>query len=186
MGCLELHTGSIRQLVFADSRHLLSAGEDACLAIWRRTGGGTSASAWQCIRQMRRHKASITALALHPSLRAAVTLSTEDRTLRIWNLTRGRQAYTTRLKALNAEGAVGVSMCGSSGRYLMLTWPYDRVDIVDLAVVGSDAKPLLSAKFPQNFSVPPVVFHEDETYLYLLAGFGNILKVWYPFRKLAF
>ncbi len=176
MGCLELHTGSIRQLAFAGPRHLLSGGEDSCLAIWRRQSGQNIAStAWQCIRQMRRHKGPLTALALHPSHRAAFTLA-EDKTLRVWNLTRGRQAYTTRLKALGAEGASSIEVT-AGGRYLVLCWPSDRFEIVDLAKVGGSGKPLLSAKFPKSFSVPPAIFHEDEDYLYLLVGFGNILKV---------
>ncbi|VDM16323.1 unnamed protein product [Hydatigera taeniaeformis] len=191
MGCLELHTGSVRHLVFADSRHLLSAGEDACLGIWRRSGGlSRGASAWQCIRQMRRHKAPIISLLLHPSLRLAFTLADGDgdHTFRIWSLTRGRQAYTTRLRALNAEGATALAavvMPDPPHHYhhlllLFITPPssvrYHRIDFIDLG--QSRQRALFSARFPTLLSVPPVVFHVEEECLYLLAGIGNVLKVY--------
>uniref|UniRef100_A0A5K3ETI2 WD_REPEATS_REGION domain-containing protein n=1 Tax=Mesocestoides corti TaxID=53468 RepID=A0A5K3ETI2_MESCO len=150
---------------------LFSAGEDACLAIWRRPNSRNATTAtWQCIRQMRRHKGPITSLCLHPSSRIAFTLS-EDKTLRVWNLMRGRQAYTTRLKSLNAEGASAIDI---TGHFLLISWPYDRLDVVDLN--QNKDKPVLSAKFSTSFSVPPVVFHEDEEHLYLLIGFGNKIK----------
>ncbi|KAL5969955.1 p21-activated protein kinase-interacting protein 1-like, partial [Taenia solium] len=191
MGCLELHTGSVRHLVFADSRHLLSAGEDACLGLWRRSGGrNRGASAWQCIRQMRRHKAPIISLLLHPSLRLAFTLANGegDHTFRIWSLTRGRQAYTTRLRALNAEGATALAAVVVPDpprhyRHLLLLFVtppssthFHRIDFVDLA--QGREKALFSARFPTLLSVPPVVFHVEEECLYLLAGIGNVLKAY--------
>ncbi|VDN22019.1 unnamed protein product, partial [Dibothriocephalus latus] len=202
LGCLELHTGCVRHLQFAPDlgstngqpHHLLSLGEDACFAIWRQqaptpAGSGSEAAnkassarvpTWQCIRQMRRHKGPINAFALHPSCRLAFTLS-EDKTLRVWNLLRGRQAYTVRLKTL-ANGATDVSFT-PSGRYLLMLWP-NRLDLVDLAPpTGAVAvKPIATCEFERPFSAFPVVFHEDDPstvacpYLYLLAAFGNMLR----------
>ncbi|EUB60523.1 p21-activated protein kinase-interacting protein 1-like protein [Echinococcus granulosus] len=191
MGCLELHTGSVRHLVFADSRHLLSAGEDACLGVWRRSGGrDRGASAWQCIRQMRRHKAPIISILLHPSLLLAFSLADGegDHTFRIWSLTHGRQAYTTRLRALNAEGATALAavVVPEPPRHhhhlllLFVTPPSSthshRLDFIDLTQVRQKA--LFSARFPTLLSVSPVVFHVEEACLYLLAGIGNALNAY--------
>ncbi|KAL7054113.1 hypothetical protein AAHC03_026549 [Spirometra sp. Aus1] len=200
LGCLELHTGCVRHLQFAPDlgttsrqpRHLLSCGEDSCFAIWRQQVSTTALGpevgsklssrvpAWQCIRQMRRHKGPISAFALHPSCRLALTLS-DDKTLRVWNLLRGRQAYTVRLKTL-ASGATDVSFT-PSGRHLLMLWP-NRFDLISLSIPagGTGVKPLASCEFERPFSTSPVVFHEDDPhvvdrpYLYLLAAFGNMLR----------
>ncbi|KAM7536891.1 hypothetical protein Aperf_G00000085827 [Anoplocephala perfoliata] len=185
MGCLEFHTGTIRQLIFADARHLLSAGEDSCIAIWRCSDSceiTQSAHKWECIRQMRRHKAPIIALALHPSNRLAFSVadSDSDHTLRIWSLTRGRQAYTTRLRALNAEGASHLSVLKDGSLHLLLilvaTPTFHRLDILDLGHAAQ--KSIFSARFPTRLSVPPVVFDVDDDGIYLLAPIGNLLKAY--------
>ncbi|VDL85521.1 unnamed protein product [Schistocephalus solidus] len=200
LGCLELHTGCVRHLQFAPDlsyanrqpSHLFSLGEDACFAIWRQQVATTTADseagsksfsrvpAWPCIRQMRRHKGPISAFALHPSCRLALTLS-DDKTLRVWNLLRGRQAYTVRLKTL-ASGATDVSFT-PSGRYLLMLCP-NRFDLIDLSPPAGDTgvKPLATCEFGRPFSAFPIVFDEDDPlttdcpYLYLLAAFGNILR----------
>lgn len=188
LGCLELHTGTIRHLQFSNEsdsqstpQHLVSAGDDCCLAIWchkmpHATEAGARPLAWQCVRQMRRHKGPITAMALHPSSRIAFTLSA-DKTLRVWNLLRGRQAYAIRTKSL-ANELTGV-VCSPSGRMLLMTWP-DRCELVALFTGSSSSEykslgTLVSRlKLRQPFSVPPVFFAEDESmsngFTYFLAG----------------
>lgn len=185
MGCLEFHTGTVRQLIFADARHLLSTGEDSCIAVWRCTENckiTQSARKWECIRQMRRHKAPITAMALHPSNRIAFSVadSEGDHTLRIWSLTRGRQAYTTRLRTLNIEGASHLSVLKEGSLHLLLilvaTSTFHRLDILDLGHAAQKA--IFSSRLPTLLSVPPVVFHTDEDCIYLLAPIGNLLRAY--------
>ncbi|KAF7255111.1 hypothetical protein EG68_12057, partial [Paragonimus skrjabini miyazakii] len=177
LGSLELHTGTVRQLEFAAKLpgstvpHLFSASDDGCIAIWRQTGTGTnglrddSPSSWECIRVLRRHKGPVISLALHPSNRCAYSIS-EDKTFRIWNLLRGRQAYATRLK-LVAPGAQTV-FASPSGHRLLFVWP-DRFELVDLTtVVAASANEkglgslLASVQFPQPTSACPVFFNEDD------------------------
>ncbi|VDN98986.1 unnamed protein product [Rodentolepis nana] len=185
MGCLEFHTGTIRHLIFADSRHILSSGEDSCIAIWRCSGSAKitqNSHKWQCIRQMRRHKASIRAMTLHPSKRLAFSIadSDGDHTLRIWSLTRGRQAYTTRLRALNAEGASNISVFKEGSHHFLFvqvaTATSHRLDVLDLNHVSHKA--IFSARFPVLLSQPPVVFHVDEDCIYLLVGIGSLLRAY--------
>ncbi|VUZ41362.1 unnamed protein product [Hymenolepis diminuta] len=185
MGCLEFHSGTIRHLIFADSHHLLSTGEDSCIAIWRCSGSNKitqNSHKWQCIRQMRRHKAPIRAMALHPSKRLAFSIadSEGDHTLRIWSLTRGRQAYTSRLRALNAEGASDISVVKEGSFHFLLVQvaapTFHRLDIFDLN--HATHKAVFSARFPVLLSRPPVVFHVDEDCIYLLVGIGCLLRAY--------
>ncbi|VDP94889.1 unnamed protein product [Echinostoma caproni] len=209
LGSLELHSGTIRQLEFAvatqeDSfSHLFSISDDCSIAIWRRPVDNDSAKSaspkhWECIRVMRRHKGPVRSLALHPTNRCAFSIS-EDKTLRIWNLLRGRQAYATRLKVV-AEGAEEVR-CSPSGQRLLFIWP-NRFDVVDLSVGDRQSnetetgKPiglrLGSVQFEQPMSATPVFFSEDDfdpftdqpesssddasLFVFLLAGIGPFVK----------
>ncbi|KAA0198452.1 p21-activated protein kinase-interacting protein 1 [Fasciolopsis buskii] len=181
LGALELHTGTIRQLDFSakikssDASHLFSISDDGTIAIWRRdpgSGGPKSATPdhWECIRVMRRHKGPVRSLALHPSNRCAFSVS-EDKTFRVWNLMRGRQAYATRLKVI-ADGAQAVS-CSPSGQRLLFIWP-NRFDVIDLNYgdrplddSGSKGNTTLglrlgSVHFEQPMSASPVFFSEDD------------------------
>ncbi|KAA3677329.1 protein MAK11 [Paragonimus westermani] len=176
LGSLELHTGTVRHLEFAAKSsgstvpHLFSAGDDGCIAIWRQTGTGISGprqdspSSWECIRALRRHKGPVISLAVHPSNRYAYSIS-EDKTFRIWNLLRGRQAYATRLK-LVAPGAQTV-LASPSGHRLLFIWP-DRFELVDLTVAAASVNNkglgsiLTSVQFPQPTSACPVFFNEDD------------------------
>ncbi|KAK4475777.1 hypothetical protein MN116_001035 [Schistosoma mekongi] len=120
LGALEMHVGTIRQLKFTmelhDSAycHLFSASDDGCIGIWRcEVPGGKLVkcphpSAWECIRQIRRHKGPLQSIAVHPSNRCLFSISA-DKTFRVWNLLRGRQAYATRLKNI-ANDARRLSM----------------------------------------------------------------------------
>lgn len=194
-----MHVGTIRQLEFSHeplgtaASHLFSSSDDGCIAIWRRNArlgskGGTAVGpSWECIRVLRRHKGPVTSIAIHPSNRCAFSLS-EDKTLRVWNLLRGRQAYATRLKTV-ADGAEAVRL-SSSGERMLFIWP-NRFEVIDLSATTSvsetqDAaclgKLIGSVHFPQAHSASPVFFSEDDheavdqpKWVYLLAGLGRNL-----------
>ncbi|KER21912.1 hypothetical protein T265_14982, partial [Opisthorchis viverrini] len=201
LGSLELHSGTIRHLEFcpktsaSEVAHLLSASDDGCIAIWRQKDLESeekfNPASWECIRLLRRHKGPVRSLAIHPSLRCAYSIS-EDKTFRIWNLLRGRQAYATRLKLL-APGAEGV-VASPSGRRLLFLWP-NRFQLIDLfAPTSSDSDGPLGCLvadvlFPQPSTASPVFFNEDdhtddhdskemdhsEKFAHVLTGFGPYL-----------
>jgi protein MAK11 len=87
-GELFQHKGSITALAFYKSSHLLSASADGTLCIWRTHD-------WLCLHVLGGHKDAVTALAIHPSGRMALSGS-KDRTFRLWNLVEGRCAYITK------------------------------------------------------------------------------------------
>ena len=75
---------------FVGRSHLLSGGGDATICIWR-------CSDWVCLHKLGGHKGPVTSIAPHPTGRLALSTS-KDRTLRMWDLVKGRIAFITRLE----------------------------------------------------------------------------------------
>ncbi|XP_030625043.1 p21-activated protein kinase-interacting protein 1-like [Chanos chanos] len=89
-GSLLHHDGSISCLQFYGTSHLLSGGEDGLLCVW-------STKKWECLKSIKAHKGSLTALSVHPSGKLALSVGT-DKTLRTWNLIDGRSAFIKNIK----------------------------------------------------------------------------------------
>jgi protein MAK11 len=89
VGGLLHHAGSITALQFAGRAHLLSASEDGALALFH-------ARDWALLRTLAGHKGRVNALAVHPSGKLALSVG-RDRTLRMWDLLRGRAAASTKI-----------------------------------------------------------------------------------------
>jgi WD40 repeat protein len=86
-----LGAGDVTALEFVASTHLLSGGADNTICIWR-------CSDWVCLHKMGGHKAAITSLSAHLSGRIALSTA-NDRTLRLWDLVKGRMSFVHRLPA---------------------------------------------------------------------------------------
>ncbi|GFQ98143.1 p21-activated protein kinase-interacting protein 1-like [Trichonephila clavata] len=89
IGALQQHNGTITCLEFFDS-YLFSSSEDKNICIW-------STKNWQCEKTLRGHKDTINSFAIHPSGKMALSVG-KDKTLRTWNLIKGRSAYVTNTK----------------------------------------------------------------------------------------
>lgn len=118
-------------LVWAGSGHLLTGGEDGRIGLFRSRD-------WECLHVLR-HKKPISGLAVHPTGKVALSVG-EDRSLRLWNLMTGKQAYqerTTR-KVLRVAftpttgrwyalmGETGVEFCESEGGKNLSEWTVPR------------------------------------------------------------
>ncbi|XP_043229026.1 p21-activated protein kinase-interacting protein 1-like isoform X2 [Amphibalanus amphitrite] len=90
-GQLMDHQGTITCLEFHGRHHLLSGSEDGRVAVVRTDN-------WQCEKYLGRHKGGVTALAVHPTGRLALTAG-KDGKLLTWDLVRGRVAFRTNIKA---------------------------------------------------------------------------------------
>lgn len=89
IGSLTQHTGSVTYLQFHQGSHLFSCSEDGTLCLWKTF-------TWECLRTFKGHKGGINCVAVHPSGKLALSVS-KDKTLRAWNLLKGRRAYVTNL-----------------------------------------------------------------------------------------
>lgn len=82
-------TGSITHLSFPSRSHLLSASEDGTLCLFR-------ARDWAVLRTLKGHKGRVNSVAVHPSGKVALSVG-KDRTLRMWDLMRGKGSASTKL-----------------------------------------------------------------------------------------
>lgn len=89
LGDLQQHTGAVTCLAFVGSSHLLSGSADSTICIWR-------VHDWTCLHILGEHGAEVTSIAPHPSGRLALSVA-RDKTLRLWDLIKGRCAFTRRL-----------------------------------------------------------------------------------------
>ncbi|KAG7445118.1 WD40 repeat-like protein [Guyanagaster necrorhizus] len=89
IGGLMHHEGSITHLSFPSRGHLLSASEDGTLCLFR-------ARDWAVLRSLKGHKGHVNCVAVHPSGKVALSVG-KDRTLRMWDLMRGKGSASTKL-----------------------------------------------------------------------------------------
>uniref|UniRef100_K3X853 Anaphase-promoting complex subunit 4 WD40 domain-containing protein n=1 Tax=Globisporangium ultimum (strain ATCC 200006 / CBS 805.95 / DAOM BR144) TaxID=431595 RepID=K3X853_GLOUD len=90
VGSLMEQHGAITSLEFFGQSHLLSGSADNSICIWRT-------SDWNCLHILGGHKGEINSIAVHPSGKLCFSVA-RDRTLRMWNLVKGRIAYIRRLE----------------------------------------------------------------------------------------
>jgi len=89
VGTLLHHSGTITCLTFFQKSHMISSGEDGEICLWRTKD-------WEKLTSFKGHKNGVTCVAIHPSGKLALSIST-DKTLRCWNLVEGKAAYTLKL-----------------------------------------------------------------------------------------
>ncbi|KAH9951092.1 WD40-repeat-containing domain protein [Amylocystis lapponica] len=112
IGGLMHHEGSITHLEFPSRSHLLSASEDGTLCLFR-------ARDWAVLRSLKGHKGRVNSVAVHPSGKVALSVG-EDRTLRMWDLMRGKGSASTKLGKegeivrWSTDGGLFVVLCQST------------------------------------------------------------------------
>ncbi|KAF1793708.1 WD40 repeat, conserved site [Phytophthora cactorum] len=90
VGSLMEQHGAITSLEFFGQSHVLSGSADNSICIWRT-------SDWNCLHILGGHKGEINSIAVHPSGKMCFSVA-RDRTLRMWNLVKGRIAFIRRLE----------------------------------------------------------------------------------------
>jgi protein MAK11 len=80
------HDGSITHLEFQGKSHMMSAGEDGKLCLWRTKD-------WESLKSFRGIKTACTSFAIHPSGRLALSISA-DKKLKCWDLVKAINAFT--------------------------------------------------------------------------------------------
>ncbi|TDL23704.1 WD40 repeat-like protein [Rickenella mellea] len=109
IGGLIQHEGSITHLSFPSRSHLLSASEDGTICIFR-------ARDWVLLRSLKGHKGRVNSVAVHPSGKVGLSVG-KDRTLRMWDLMRGKGSASTKL---GKEGEI-VRWSSTGHRFIVQT-----------------------------------------------------------------
>lgn len=96
VGTLLQHSGTINALRFAyDGRKLmLSASDDKSICVWQCRD-------WSLLKRLTAHSAAVLDVAVHRSARVAISVA-RDRTLFMWNLSKGKVAFSAKTKAAPA------------------------------------------------------------------------------------
>lgn len=92
LGELQEHEDTVACLDFAGTSSLVTAGDDGQVCIWR---GGD----WELLLKFKAHKVGVAAVAAHPSGRLMASAG-RDRTIRLWDLTRGTSAANLAVEAV--------------------------------------------------------------------------------------
>lgn len=121
-GTLVSHTGTITALEFLRSAFLFSASEDGNIGIW-------NTRKWECDKILRGHKDAVNSLSIHSSGKLLISVS-KDKTLRTWNLVKGRCAYIVNLKDVSHQ-----VLWSPSGVYFAVVFN-DRIDMYDITTGG--------------------------------------------------
>lgn len=95
VGSLSQHAGSITSLQFPTSAHLVSTSVDGTIALFRTAD-------WALLKSLKGHSGRVNHVDVHPTGRVALSVG-KDKTLRMWDLMRGRGAASLPL----SEGACG-------------------------------------------------------------------------------
>ncbi|XP_077290405.1 p21-activated protein kinase-interacting protein 1-like [Arctopsyche grandis] len=109
------HEATVSAVAFtADGSHLLTGGFDGVFSAIR-TGNWQTEKHWS-----KAHKGSaVTCISIHPSSKLALTIG-DDKTLRTWNLIKGRQAYVTNLNSKGTANPLSV-VWSPEGEHFSLT-----------------------------------------------------------------
>lgn len=100
------YIGSITSLVFPTRSHLLAASEDATISLFRTRD-------WALLRSLKGHSGRVNCIDVHPSGKVALSVG-KDKTLKMWDLMRGRGAASLAL-------GVGESICAFALLFSPLT-----------------------------------------------------------------
>jgi protein MAK11 len=151
------HAGSVNALEFArdpvsGTDFLFSASDDASICV-------TRASDWRLVKKLSCHTAPVVDFAVHPSTRVALSIA-RDRSLFMWNLVKGKVAFSAKTK----PGPASAVQWSPSGISYMLT-AENRVALYDpegqlLANIMHEA-PVLSAAYLDEQRI--VTGGEDKT-----------------------
>ncbi|EGC34341.1 hypothetical protein DICPUDRAFT_8425, partial [Dictyostelium purpureum] len=90
VGQLQKHEGFITSMEFYKNNYLFAGSMDHTISVWR-------VSDWECLKVMSGPKGAINSISIHPSGKAALSVS-KDRRLFLWDLTKGTSAHFLKFK----------------------------------------------------------------------------------------
>lgn len=122
MGNLIEHEGAITELEFYKNKYLFSASEDASICCWNM-------ATVSCDKKLKGHRQAINSISVHPSGKLMLSAG-RDKTVRTWNLIKGRLAFVTNLRE-----AADLVRWSPGGQHFLLAYG-KRVDVYDVTTCG--------------------------------------------------
>lgn len=122
MGNLIEHEGAITELEFYKNKYLFSASEDASICVWNM-------SSVSCDKKLKGHRQAVNSISVHPTGKLMLSTS-KDKTVRTWNLIKGRLAFVTNLKE-----AADLVRWSPNGKHFLLSYT-KRLDVYDVRTCG--------------------------------------------------
>ena len=120
------HNGSVNKVGWANDSgetYLLSGGDDGIVCLWRKRD-------WKLIKELRGSGSSITGMAVHPSSKVVVSIG-KDGKLNMWDLIKGKVAFSAKLKMESKKGWDVVWEKGKGGCYAL--WNESMVAVYSAA-----------------------------------------------------
>lgn len=157
LAALTHHSGSVNCLDFVQDaishRGVLLAGSEDCSISVTRDGD------WRLLKKLAGHTAPVADVAIHPSGKVALSLAS-DRSLFMWNLVRGKVAFSAKTKG---GAARAVTWSPSGERYMVTSGCVAAVYSAEGMIVANfeHEKEVLSAEFLDEVRV--VTGGEDKT-----------------------
>jgi len=124
VGSLMSHGGSVISLQFHGAKYLISGSEDNNVVVWK------TKPKYEVLKTLRGHKGPVESVAMHPSGKIALSTG-KDRTLKTWNLIKGRSAYVTNIKQ---EGSL--VRWSPSGKYYAVIVGASGLRVYDVSTAG--------------------------------------------------
>lgn len=161
LASLTHHSGSVNCLAMCQDpetkKSILVAGSDDMTVSVTRGGD------WRLLRKLAGHTAPVTGVAIHPTARVALTLAS-DRSLFMWNLLRGKVAFSAKTKPGPASG---VCWSPDGSRYMLTAGR--------LASVFT-AEGMLEGSFEHESAVLSAAFVDDRRVV--TGGEDKVVQVW--------
>lgn len=165
MGNLIEHEGAITELAFYKNKYLFSASEDASICVWNM-------SSVSCDKKLKGHRQAVNSISVHPTGKLMLSTS-KDKTVRTWNLIKGRLAFVTNLKE-----AADLVRWSPNGQHFLLAYG-KRLDVYDVRTCG--IANTIEVEPGINSGVTCVAYLDDER---VVVGQENgKIAVYNPFEK---
>lgn len=171
LGNLLSHQGTVTTLKFSkeitdtedetnSGRWLLLGSEDGKIIIWRTKD-------WQMFGTLKGHQGRVNDLAIHPSGRVAISVST-DKTIRLWNLMTAKKAAVLKIKGRDHLGQSGefVRWSGDGKHFLV-----GLLNQIFVYTLGEEAE--LTNKIKLTTTLMCMEIIEVDGVEYLVTGHSN-------------
>ncbi|XP_023936457.2 p21-activated protein kinase-interacting protein 1-like [Bicyclus anynana] len=156
------HDGTINSVAFTHGgTHLLTGSDDGCIIV-TRTGNWQIEKIWK-----KAHGGQpVTAIAVHESDKLALSIG-GDKTLRTWNLVKGRPAFTINLASKGVSMPTEIKFSPGGDRFSLVS--LQNVDVWTISKAGLEKRLTCNSK-------PTTVQWIDDDKMFVGLETGNIIN----------